>query len=128
MRLAQDSIGAPTNVLDPLEEALRLELRTHLEHAVACLQWRHQVVIIMRALEGRTYDIGAALDVPTQVARLWYLRARQRLQDVCTADEVLVRASSRSDSDVSTVDSTVRSLSLQQIGDRVRADGGAGVM
>jgi RNA polymerase sigma-70 factor, ECF subfamily len=96
MRLAQDWITAPARPLDPLEEALRLEVRTHLEHALACLQWRYQVVIIMRALEGRTYDdIGAALNVPRQIARLWYFRARQRLQEACTSDEVLVRASSQ---------------------------------
>jgi Sigma-70, region 4 len=56
--------------------------------------------MIMRAVEGRSYDeIGAALDVPTHLARLWYFRARRRLQDACTSDDVLVRAPSRPSSD-----------------------------
>jgi RNA polymerase sigma factor (sigma-70 family) len=99
-RLAQHGITAPTSMTDPLEEALRREVRTHLERALGCLQRRYQVVIIMRALEGRRYDeIGAALDVPTHLARLWYFRARQRLQHACASDEVLVRASTRLASD-----------------------------
>jgi RNA polymerase sigma-70 factor, ECF subfamily len=94
-RLAQHSITAPTSIVDPLEAALRLEVRAHLESALRGLPRRYQVVIIMRALEGRTYtEIGEALDVPGRLARLWYFRARQRLQDACTSDEVLVRASS----------------------------------
>ena len=100
MRLAQHNITAPTSMIDPLEEAVRLEVRAHLEHALGCLQWRYRVVMIMRAVEGHSYDeIGAALHVPAHLARLWYFRARRRLQDACTADEVLVRASSRPSSD-----------------------------
>jgi RNA polymerase sigma-70 factor (ECF subfamily) len=100
MRLAQHSITAPTSMIDPLEEAVRLEVRAHLERALGCLQWRYRVVMIMRAVEGRSYDeIGAALGVPTHLARLWYFRARRRLQDARTADDVLVRASSRPSSD-----------------------------
>lgn len=116
-RLAQDRITAPTRLLDPLEEALRLEVRTHLEDALACLQGRYQVVIIMRALEGRTYDdIGAALNVPRQIARLWYFRARQRLQAACTSDEVLVRASSQANQ-------TSRTKTCAPVQGRYRSEG-----
>jgi RNA polymerase sigma factor (sigma-70 family) len=94
MRLAQHNITAPTSMVDPLDEAIRLEVRAHLERALGCLHWRYRVVVIMRAVEGRSYDeIGAALDVPTHLARLWYFRARRRLQYACAADDVLVRAS-----------------------------------
>jgi RNA polymerase sigma-70 factor (ECF subfamily) len=99
-RLAQHNITAPTSMIDPLEEAVRLEVRAHLERALGCLQWRYRVVVIMRAVEGRSYDeIGAALDVPTHLARLWYFRARRRLQDTCSSDDVLVRAPSRPSSE-----------------------------
>ncbi len=99
-RLAQHNITASTSMIDPLEEAVRLEVRAHLERALGCLQWRYRVVVIMRAVEGRSYDeIGAALDVPTHLARLWYFRARRHLQDACIADEVLVRAPSLPQSD-----------------------------
>jgi len=100
MRLAQHSITSPTSMIDPLEEAVRLEVRAHLERALGCLQWRYRVVVIMRAVEGRSYDeIGVALDVPTHLARLWYFRARRRLQDTCSSDDVLVRAPSRPSSE-----------------------------
>lgn len=100
LRLAQHRITAPTSMIDPLEEAVRLEVRAHLERALGCLQWRYRVVMIMRAVEGRSYDeIGAALDVPTYLARLWYFRARRHLQDACSSDDVLVRAPSRPSSD-----------------------------
>lgn len=100
LRLAQYRITAPTSVIDPSEEAVRLEVRAHLVRALGCLQWRYRVVMIMRAVEGRSYDeIGAALGVPTHLARLWYFRARRHLQDACTSDDVLARASSRSSSD-----------------------------
>lgn len=99
-RMAQHSITAPTSAVDPLEEALRLEVRAHLESVLRGLPRRYLAVIIMRALEGRSYDeIGEALDAPRHLVRLWYFRARQRLQAVCTSDEVLVRASSRPVSD-----------------------------
>jgi RNA polymerase sigma factor (sigma-70 family) len=99
-RLAQHNITAPTSMMDPLEEAIRLEVRAHLEHALGCLQWRYRVVVIMRAVEGHSYDeIGAALDVPTHLARLWYFRARRHLQETCNSDDVLVQAPSRSSSE-----------------------------
>lgn len=100
MRVAQHNITAPPSMIDPLEEAVRVEVRAHLEWAFGCLQWRYRVVVMMRALEGRSYDeIGAALDVPTYLARLWYFRARRHLQDACSSDDVLVRAPSRPSSD-----------------------------
>ena len=99
-RLAQRDISASTSLVDPLDEALRREVRSHLESALRRLPRRYQVVMIMRAFEERTYDeIGEAFDVPGRLARLWYFRARQHMQDACTSDEVLRRACARPDSD-----------------------------
>ncbi len=110
-RLAQRDICTSTSLVDPLDEVLRREVRSHLESALRRLPWRYQVVMMMRAFEERTYDeIGEAFDVPGHLARLWYFRARQRLQDACTSDEVLRRASSRPSSDflIELTSSTVR--------------------
>jgi RNA polymerase sigma-70 factor (ECF subfamily) len=99
-RLAQRDLSASTGLVDPLDEALRGEVRSHLESALRRLPGRYQVAMLMRACEERTYDeIGEALGVPGHLARLWYFRARQRLQDACRSDEVLRRASSRPNSD-----------------------------
>ena len=76
--------------VDPEEAAVRGEIQAHLRIAVAALPARYRTAVVMRAVQGHSFDeIGETLGCPRELARLWYFRARRRLQRLCVADEVL---------------------------------------
>jgi RNA polymerase sigma-70 factor (ECF subfamily) len=71
-----DSVGG-----DPLRGAQDAEIREHIERAMAELTPEHRAVILLREVEGLSYDeISQALDCPkgTVMSRLHY--ARRQLQ------------------------------------------------
>ncbi|MBJ7596168.1 MAG: RNA polymerase sigma factor [Candidatus Dormibacteraeota bacterium] len=92
-RLAQESLAeadARFVEVDPEEAAVRAEIQAHLRIAVAALPARYRTAVVMRAVQGHSFDeIGETLGCPRELARLWYFRARRRLQRLCVADEVL---------------------------------------
>jgi RNA polymerase sigma-70 factor (ECF subfamily) len=91
----QHRIGVDAFVaqVDPEDVTLRAEIQSHLRTAVTSLPARYRAALVMRAMQGQTFDeIGATLGCPRQLARLWYFRARRRLQHSCAADEVLASA------------------------------------
>lgn len=75
--VADESVGA-----DPVRGAQDAELRAHLERAMAELTPEHRAVILLREVEGLSYDeMSQALGCPkgTVMSRLHY--ARRQLQD-----------------------------------------------
>jgi len=75
--VSDESAGA-----DPVRGVQDAELRRRLEHAMAELTPEHRAVILLREVEGLSYDeISQALDCPkgTVMSRLHY--ARRQLQD-----------------------------------------------
>jgi RNA polymerase sigma-70 factor (ECF subfamily) len=75
-RFKDDSVGG-----DPLRGAQDAEIREHIERAMAELTPEHRAVILLREVEGLSYDeISQALDCPkgTVMSRLHY--ARRQLQ------------------------------------------------
>ncbi len=88
VRLAE--ADARIGEVDPEEAAVRGEIQAHLQIAVAALPARYRTAVVMRAVQGHSFDeIGETLGCPRELARLWYFRARRRLQQLCVADEVL---------------------------------------
>ncbi len=66
---------------DPEETLVRRELQGLVREVAATLPAHHREVLVMRALEDRSYEeVSAALDVPLSVARLRYFRACERFR------------------------------------------------
>ncbi len=69
--------------VDPAEEAMRHELGETLERALAELPEKHRAILILREVEGLSYEeLSLALDIPkgTVMSRLFHARAKmQRL-------------------------------------------------
>ena len=83
--LAEANLGALSSQLDtdPARAALRRELGDKLEEALAQLPEKHRAILLLRELEGMSYeDLARTLDIPkgTVMSRLFHARAKvQRL-------------------------------------------------
>jgi RNA polymerase sigma-70 factor, ECF subfamily len=83
--LSEASLGLLGSQLDasPSRSALRRELGEKLEEALAQLPEKHRAILLLRELEGMSYeDLSRTLDIPkgTVMSRLFHARAKvQRL-------------------------------------------------
>ncbi|HXX31160.1 MAG TPA: sigma-70 family RNA polymerase sigma factor [Myxococcaceae bacterium] len=83
--LAEANLGALGSQLDtdPARSVLRRELADKLEEALAQLPDKHRAILLLRELEGMSYeDLARTLDIPkgTVMSRLFHARAKvQRL-------------------------------------------------
>lgn len=83
--LAEANLGALGSQLDtdPSRAALRRELGNKLDEALAQLPEKHRAILLLRELEGMSYeDLARTLDIPkgTVMSRLFHARAKvQRL-------------------------------------------------
>jgi len=83
--LAEANLGALGTQLDasPARSALRRELGEKLEEALGQLPEKHRAILLLRELEGMSYeDLARTLDIPkgTVMSRLFHARAKvQRL-------------------------------------------------
>ena len=93
MDLAEANLGALGSQLDanPARSALRRELGEKLEEALAQLPAKHRAILLLRELEGMSYeDLAQTLEIPkgTVMSRLFHARAKvQRLLADYLADE-----------------------------------------
>jgi RNA polymerase sigma factor (sigma-70 family) len=79
--LASIESTVPSPFIGPEEAAVRLGLHDILGDAIDALPSRYRTALLMRAVDGRSYEeIGATLEVSPDLARLWSFRARRRLQ------------------------------------------------
>lgn len=93
LRQSLADVGAAAQQVDPEEAAVRGEIQAHLGAVVTSLPVRYRTAVVMRAVQGHTFDeIGETLGCRQELARLWYFRARRRLQQLCVTDEVLAPA------------------------------------
>jgi RNA polymerase sigma-70 factor, ECF subfamily len=98
MDLAEANLGLLGSQLDasPARTALRRELGEKLEEALAQLPEKHRAILLLRELEGMSYeDLSRTLEIPkgTVMSRLFHARAKvQRLLSGYLGDEA-VRAS-----------------------------------
>jgi RNA polymerase sigma factor (sigma-70 family) len=91
-RMGQPASGQNIHVLDPEAMAVQMEVRAHLRRALEALPTQHRRTVILRSLHGYSYqDIGDFAGMPTELARLWFFRGRQRLRALCMSDDVLAR-------------------------------------
>ncbi len=85
MDLAEANLGALGSQLDssPARTVLRRELGEKLEEALAQLPEKHRAILLLRELEGMSYeDLARTLEIPkgTVMSRLFHARAKvQRL-------------------------------------------------
>ena len=85
MDLAEANLGALGSQLDtsPAKAALRRELGEKLDEALAQLPDKHRAILLLRELEGMSYeDLARTLEIPkgTVMSRLFHARAKvQRL-------------------------------------------------
>lgn len=85
MDLAEASLGLLGSQIDssPSRSVLRRELGEKLEEALAQLPEKHRAILLLRELEGMSYeDLSRTLDIPkgTVMSRLFHARAKvQRL-------------------------------------------------
>ncbi len=85
MDLAEANLGALGSQLEssPAKAALRRELGEKLEEALAQLPEKHRAILLLRELEGMSYeDLARTLEIPkgTVMSRLFHARAKvQRL-------------------------------------------------
>jgi RNA polymerase sigma-70 factor (ECF subfamily) len=93
MDVAEANLGLLGSQLDtnPARSALRRELGEKLEDALAQLPEKHRAVLLLRELEGMSYeDLARTLDIPkgTVMSRLFHARAKvQRLLSAYLEDE-----------------------------------------
>lgn len=91
--LAEANLGALGSQVDasPARSALRRELGEKLEEALAQLPEKHRAILLLRELEGMSYeDLARTLDIPkgTVMSRLFHARAKvQRLLADYLGDE-----------------------------------------
>jgi RNA polymerase sigma-70 factor (ECF subfamily) len=93
MDLAEANLGALGSQVDasPAKSALRKELGEKLEEALQQLPEKHRAILLLRELEGMSYeDLARTLDIPkgTVMSRLFHARAKvQRLLSDYLGDE-----------------------------------------
>jgi RNA polymerase sigma-70 factor (ECF subfamily) len=93
MDLTEAKLGALGSQIDthPGKAALRRELGEKLEEALAQLPEKHRAILLLRELEGMSYeDLARTLDIPkgTVMSRLFHARAKvQKLLSGYLADE-----------------------------------------
>jgi len=91
--LAEANLGALGSQVDasPARSALRRELGEKLEEALAQLPEKHRAILLLRELEGMSYeDLARTLEIPkgTVMSRLFHARAKvQRLLADYLGDE-----------------------------------------
>ena len=90
LRAGTPDWASPTQPVDPEQIVLRGETIDHLERVLTALPQRYRAVVTLRALRGYSYEeIGDALHVSGELARLWHFRGRRRLQMLCRGDDLL---------------------------------------
>jgi RNA polymerase sigma-70 factor, ECF subfamily len=93
MDLSEASLGMLSSQVDtsPARSALRRELGEKLEEALAQLPEKHRAILVLRELEGMSYeDLARTLEIPkgTVMSRLFHARSKvQRLLASYLSDE-----------------------------------------